>query len=104
MGRPYGHEYRSDGSVGTMICAGCGKPITGGEYRSYMRSKSHDWRYIIHHRECCSDDPVWAKRDAKKVSEAQDRRDLLAAAIAFRDRWKIGDLDELIDELAEASQ
>jgi len=104
MGRPYGHQYQSalSSSTGTMVCAACNKAIVVGEYRSYMRSKSYDWAYVVHHRDCCADDPQWAKRDRAKGDGDKMRAAQLADAIAFRDKWDCADLDELIDSLAPA--
>lgn len=73
MGRPYDHIYEtaSSGSrYGAMTCAGCAGPITEGEYRCYKRTKNYDWGFVLHHRACCSTDPMWAKLDAKRHAEA----------------------------------
>lgn len=99
MGRPYDFEYRESGSVGTMICGACNKAITSGQYRCYKRSKSYDWYYVTHHRECCADDPAWAKLDQQKKDHINHNIALLDACKKFRDKWKIDDLDQLIDDL-----
>lgn len=102
MGRPYDHQYLDTrgASCGTMICGGCNSPIREGQFRAYKRTKNYDWGFVTHHRACCSEDPAWAKQDVAAAAHEQHCSDLRAAAIAFRDRWIITDLDELIRDLA----
>ncbi|AXQ68940.1 hypothetical protein HOU00_gp185 [Caulobacter phage CcrPW] len=106
MGRPYDHQYYCDtGSRhGEMRCGGCGKPITEGPYRVYKRTKAYDWYYVTFHRACCEDDPQWAKLDAaREASLARDQR-LYAAAVRFRDKWQVDDLDDLIERLSPPAE
>lgn len=102
MSKPYNHQYLSTpgSSCGTMVCGACGQPITNCEYRSYQRSdKDEGWRFVTHHRDCCANDAGWAKLDAARASSIDRDRIMLAQAEAFRDRWNVDDLDDLIDDL-----
>jgi hypothetical protein len=105
MGRPYNHQYlNADTSrCGTMLCSGCGKQIVDGQYRCYQRNKSYDWAYVTHHRNCCSDDPKWQWLDAQCELEKARSAEFLIAAVEFRDKWGVSDLDELIEELSLSS-
>lgn len=97
MGRPYDQQYFGAGSActcGTMRCAGCGKTIdpSKGEWRAYKRQKHGDWGYVTHHRECCAEDPAWAKRDrdlALAVETAEQLRVDAAALIAKYPGWDV---------------
>lgn len=85
-------------AVGTMICGTCGMKITEGEFRYRKKSRGGDWRYVQHHRACCSDDPEWRRRDAAKDSEKERQEAFIAACVEFRNKWGIHDLDNYIPE------
>lgn len=82
-------------SVGLMCCSCCGKKITEGQYRYFETEEA----YVPQHRACCEDDPEWKQLDKEQAIREQQRSDMLADAIAFRDKWGVTDLNELIEEL-----
>lgn len=82
---------------GIMVCAGCGKPIDKGQYRV----KDTPDAYINHHRDCVPHDPKWAEFDAEAAERKRNKEMLLADAEAFRNRWSVDDLDDLIGSLTE---
>lgn len=87
--------------TGTMICTCCGKKITTGEYRYRMKyhSDSDKDYFINQHRECTLDDPNWAKLSKEALLREERNKQMLAEAIAFRDKWNTYELDELIEDL-----
>jgi len=108
MGKPYSHQYFGEGSGcshGTMVCAKCSRKIVpGASYRVYQQSCKDDygqpdWMYVAHHRECCADDPQWAKRDAAEVKYKSDQGVRITAFKEFAAKWGITELDDLIEEL-----
>ena len=101
MGKPYGQRYcnAATSKHGEMRCGGCSKPIVSGEYRVAQKSANHDWHYVTHHRECCASDPAWSKRETEVARRAVRDGQLLAACKAFKAKWSVDDLDELIDDL-----
>jgi len=108
MGQPYGHQLlnAATSSTGEMNCSTCKKPITDGEYLSYQKTANWDWHYVTHHRICSMSNPKWAamwdKRDRQVAAHLARNEALLAAAVEFRDKWKVGDLDDLIERLTPA--
>lgn len=48
--------------VGLMICTGCNKPITDGDFR-YRETEE---AYLPQHRACCASDPHWGEVDTKR--------------------------------------
>lgn len=101
MGKPYGQQYLevSGSSHGTMVCGACNQPISQGEYRVAQKSANGDWHFVTHHRGCCAADPGWAKKDGAIAKQRDRNARLLEAAKAFRDKWGVDGLDELIDDL-----
>ena len=79
---------------GTMRCNACGKPVQG-QYRV------RDGRagFVLMHRACSADDPKWARLDIEADAREVRADELRRAAIAFRKRWGVSELDELIESL-----
>lgn len=106
MGKTYGYQYYLApyrGSVGTMVCAGCSKPIDADlhDFRSAMKSDPDEgWRYVVHHRECLLDQSEFRAEERLRAVQADRKQRLLAACIAFQKEWGIDALDELIAELS----
>lgn len=106
MGKPYDLQfflapYR--GSVGTMVCASCKNQIDADEhdFRAGVKSdREEGWRYVVHHRECLSDQSGFVAEETRRADDEAKRQQLLAAAIAFRKDWGVHDLDQLIGELS----
>lgn len=90
----YGHSRSSQ--HGTMVCTQCHKPIVG-EYR--YRDGALGW--ICHHRECSPLDSEWVRRDRNVQLQREAAQRQLNDAIAFRDNYGVGELDELIEQLQE---
>lgn len=80
---------------GTMRCNACGKPIEGA-----YRVRDGRNGFVLMHRACSASDPGWALVDRKEADRAAHYQGLLQAAIAFRDRWGVSDLDDLIESLS----
>lgn len=85
----YGFQFcdASSSNHGLMNCAGCGQRITEGQYRVYKRSKSWDWHYVTHHRDCCPDDPAWAELDRKARMHRDMESDRERIRQEFREKW-----------------
>lgn len=77
MAKSYEYTNTDAASIGRMICAGCGKKITAGDYR-YRDARD---RYVLHHRACSSQDPKWALKDAAAVKAAKKRLNQTKAPI-----------------------
>lgn len=88
----------SHGSHGTMRCAACGKSVQG-EYR--VRNGRNG--FVVMHRSCSSEDVNWTRIDGQRAKRAANDVALLHAAIAFRDRWQVSALDDLIESLEAQS-
>ena len=86
------------GSHGTMRCNACGKAIEG-EYR-YREGRNG---FVVIHRACSSEDMGWARIDGQRAKRAENDAELLQAAVAFRDRWQVSALDDLIESLEQQS-
>ena len=84
--------------TGTMVCGACQKKITEGEFRYRQKPKGGDWGYSQQHRGCSAADPEWARRDAAKVAAAEHWERFVAACIAFRNEWKVDELNDYIPE------
>jgi hypothetical protein len=82
-----------------MVCCSCGKPIEAGEYR--WREKAD--AYVTQHRACSPDAPEWRSLDANRKAQSGHNERLLAAAVAFRARWSVDDLDDLIEGLTPSN-
>lgn len=93
--KDWSYENSSSAAHGRMRCSVCRQPIQG-EYR--VRDAGN--AFVTQHRACCPADPMWARLDRNRAAQAKHYNDLLQAAIAFRDRWGITELDELIESLA----
>lgn len=93
--KDWSYTNATSGSHGLMRCCSCGKAIEG-EYR--VRDAGS--KFVTQHRACSRDDPMWARIDRERNAKAKHYNDLRQAAIAFRDRWGISDLDDLIESLA----
>lgn len=106
MGKTYGYQYYLApyrGSVGTMVCTWCRKPINANlhDFRSAMKSDPDEgWCYVLHHRECLLDQSGFQARERMRAERADRKQRLLAACIAFQKEWGIDALDELIAELS----
>lgn len=92
MAKKYSYAHTSYSHCGLMICSGCSKKITDGDYR-YREGKDG---YILHHRDCSQDDPQWNVIKKQREDAAKRYADMLREAIAFRDKFQVDDLDELI--------
>lgn len=104
MGKPYNYRYlnTSHSRCGDMICGECRQPISEGEYRVYQKScPDEGWRFVTHHRECSANDIAWEAKDKIEQNRKDHNNKLRQAAIAFRDKWGISDLDDLIDNTRE---
>jgi hypothetical protein len=85
--------------VGLMRCTYCGKRITAGSFR-YRETEE---AYLPQHRACSENDPKWAELDRENKIRTTRMRDMLTAAKAFREQWKVDDLDDLIESLTAAT-
>ncbi len=85
-----------------MTCRSCGKPIADGPWRRCTQSKGGEHGYVTHHRACSPDDAGWTRHDQRRRDGAVQADRLRAAAMAFRDKWGVSDLDDLIEELTPA--
>lgn len=94
MRRDWSYANGTSQKIGLMICSRCSKPITG-EYRN--REREYD--YVLEHRECCPEDPRWQVIDRDREKVRTDCATMLAEAKAFRDKWDVSDLDDLINGL-----
>jgi hypothetical protein len=56
------------------------------------------------HRACCADDAGWKKVDAEQAARDRRNDEMLADAIAFRSKWGVNDLDDLISDLSYHQQ
>lgn len=105
MGKLYDFQYMKPGrgSAGLMVCPVCRNAIDGArdEWRCAKRNKDGDWGYVTHHRNCCAEDPQWAKNDAfedrasKRIAEL--RREL-ADLVARYPEYSVGDFLESDEE------
>lgn len=106
MGKAYNLKFYLapyPGSIGTMICENCGKPIDSNtqDFRSATKSdRDEGWRYVVHHRECLSDQSGFEAEERQRAQRVDRNRSLLAACLAFKQEWGIGELDELISDLS----
>lgn len=97
MGKKKDWSYLVAGNCtyGTMICTACHKKVVSGDFRKRETTKA----YLVQHRHCSKDDPKWVELDAQRVSDIISKKERLEAFIAFRDKWKVYELDEEIEEL-----
>lgn len=98
------HLAPFSGSIGTMVCDHCGEPILAKikDFREAKKSCTLEgWRYVLHHRACLSDQAGFIKLERDRTALIDHRERLLKAAIDFRDRWGVNDLDDLIDNLED---
>jgi hypothetical protein len=106
MGKPYDHQYFGENSnctTGTMICAGCNKPIQPDQsFRSYKRSKAHDWDFVTHHKKCCLTDPEWARIAARQQQQASRHAQILQDLRAVAKKYSITDDFSFADYAAES--
>ena len=90
--------------LGVMVCASCGNAIDSGMYKS----RDAGDRYVNHHKACSLTDKKWVEIDTANMGHIVYLRERLAASVAFRDKWKMCDLDDEIDsmtnEIAEAAR
>lgn len=100
MSKAYQWEYSNASyqKVGLMICTACRKQILTGEYRFRETEEA----YLPQHRSCCESDPAWKKSDEQEVVRKKRLFDMLIDAVAFKAKWNVDDLDELIIELERA--
>lgn len=107
MGKPYGHTYTfagSQNSAGTMICAGCHKPIDNKtqDWMHYTKPKNHDWGYVCWHR-ACRPDPKWEQLEAEQARLAAEFEQFKADYAALdakyaHNHWNAGTYAEMCDE------
>lgn len=95
MSRKYGYSDASHQKLGEMRCSVCHEIVRSGLYRHYETPRS----YVVTHRECCESDQYWAVLDAQDEQRKTHRAAMLSECIAFAEKWKIDDLDELICSL-----
>ncbi|OZI59916.1 hypothetical protein [Bordetella genomosp. 11] len=98
--RNYSYAEASSVQVGLMRCSVCNGKIRRGQFRYYATPDA----YVSQHRSCCADDPKWKKLDEQAAAWRARQVALLADAQAFRAKWQISDLDELIDGLAATTK
>jgi hypothetical protein len=105
MGKAYDLQFHLapySGSVGTMVCGQCGKSIDPQNH-DFREAKKPDpeegWGFVVHHRECMSDQNGFIKAEKVHTDHANRQRQLLDAAKAFRKEWRVDDLDGLIESL-----
>lgn len=95
--RHYNYSNARYSSSGTMVCSFCNKKITTGDYRYYETPNA----YISQHRACCADDPHWKELDNEQAALDHRNAEMLADATAFRAKWGVSDLDDLIGDLSK---
>jgi hypothetical protein len=80
--------------AGIMQCNRCRSKIDEGEFRFYLNYKLD--AYVTEHRACSESDPRWAALDVERAQREAYHRDMLADCLAFKAKWDVKDLDELI--------
>jgi hypothetical protein len=94
--RRYSYDYAHSRSaqIGCMVCSACHMSIINSQFR-YRETKD---AYILQHRTCSAADPHWHAMDVAEEAAKARRAALHEAAKAFRDKWGVHDLNELIAE------
>ena len=97
--KPWSYGCVRSSSHGLMRCHVCGKRITEGEYRYRATYKHFEHTgYATGHRDCTTDDPMWAARDSRVEAQEARRNALSIAAREFKAKWGVDELDDLIFE------
>lgn len=90
-------------SHGLMRCASCHRKIetdSQGFARKPYGYYETSAAYVVFHRECTASNDAWTQYDKIEDARVTRNRELLAAAIDFRDKWGVDVLDELIEDLS----